>query len=122
MNEYKKLNKYANYDQEAVEEMVAALEESQILKDRLNFLEKLVFDNENLHPFIWRTAEGKLLPLHKIEDDHLKNILQHLVNTGRTISQAIRAEAEKRNFNFPTRDTDLALPVGEELEPDDHVF
>ena len=64
-------------------------------------LHDLVRENDQLHPFIWKTAEGSHLALHKIEDDHLKNILTHIVNNGRSISKAIRAEARRRGFTVP---------------------
>jgi hypothetical protein len=99
--EYKKLNKVEQYDRDAAEELAEALNEIVQLERRVANLRELVEENKELHPFIWRTQKDVSIAIHKVEDDHLKNIMQHLVNTGRPISKAIRAEARSRGFDIP---------------------
>ena len=100
--DYKKLNKFEDYDKEAAEELAEALNEVNELDVRIGNLRELVNENQELHPFVWRTAENKAIAIHKIEDDHFKNILQHIVNGSRTISKALRGEARKRDVALPT--------------------
>lgn len=99
--DYKKLNKYENYDKEAAEELAEAVMELNKINSRARYLEQLINDNKELKPFLWTTAEGVTLPLHKIEDDHLSNILSHLTNSLRDIPKSIIAEANRRGISIP---------------------
>jgi hypothetical protein len=107
--EYKKLNKVEDYDREATEELAEALNEIVELERRTDQLRELVNENEALHPFVWRTAENVSIAVHKLEDDHLRNILQHLVNHSRPISKAIRSEARSRFIDIPTGYKSMSL-------------
>lgn len=111
MKKYEKLNKFESYDKEAAEELAEVLMEMQTLNSRLEYLKELVDENKELHAFIWGVADGKMIPMHKIEDEHLKNIMTHLLNTGRKISKPIQAEARKRGFEVPTKGT-IAFALG----------
>lgn len=101
VKEYTKLNKVENYDKDAVEELAEALNEIHQLKTRVNMLENLVNENDELHLFVWRTAEGEFIPVHKLENSHLTNIMQHLIDTRRPINKALRGEANKRKMPIP---------------------
>ncbi len=101
-DKYAKLNKVENYDKEAAEQLADALNEIVELENRVASLKDLVQENQDLHQYVWRTAENKTIAIHKIEDDHLKNILQHLFNNRRPISKIIKAEARKRGLTIPT--------------------
>lgn len=101
LKEYKKLNKYEDYDHAAAAELAEALNEIVTLEARLTFLKELVGENQELHSFVWRTAENKVIALQDIEEDHFKNILQHIVNRGDKIPKAIRAEADRRKVELP---------------------
>jgi hypothetical protein len=120
MKDYKKLDKSENYDHETVEELAEAMTELKQLNKRMEFLQELINENKELHQFIWGTAEGELLPHHKIEDDHLKNILLHQVRFGRPISKALRNEARRRSIEIPDN-TPLAL-TGEVIEVENEDF
>lgn len=111
MKDYKKLDKSENYDNETVEELAEAMTELRQLEKRAEYLQELVNENSELHQFIWGTAEGALLPYHKIEDDHFKNILLHLTRHGRTVSKAMRNEARRRKIEIPDS-APLALRAG----------
>lgn len=100
--EYKLLNKYEEYDKDAVEELAEAMNEVAELEARTASLKDLIHDNENLFPFVWKTAEGKTIALHNIDDDHLKNIMTYCLSNGREISKSIKAEARRRGFEIPT--------------------
>lgn len=100
--EYTKLNKVDDYDREAAEELAEALNEINDLEVRIKHLQTLVNENKKLHKFVWRTAENKVIAIHKLDDDHLKNILQHLMNSGQEPSKALRAEAVNRSVPLPT--------------------
>lgn len=121
MNEYKKLQKTNEYDEAAVEELAELLMEKRKLDTRLMYLEELLDENLELKEFIWTTREGVSLPLHKIEDDHLNNILGYIAGMGRQIPNAIKAEARKRGLTLPdTADITLnaarqvfGLPAGD---------
>lgn len=101
--QYKKLNRYEDYDQEAAAELAEALNEIVALEQRLQFLKELVGENKELHAFVWRTAQNVVIALQDIEEDHFKNILQHLVDNGRKISKSLRGEAERRKVPLPTQ-------------------
>lgn len=113
--EYKKLNKAANYDHEAATELADALNEMFELQSRLDYLKELVTENPDLHNFVWRTAQNKAIALHDIEDSHLANIMQHLLDTGRSIKKEIRSEAVSRNLSVPTASNALLIGGGEIL-------
>jgi hypothetical protein len=107
--EYKLLNRDENYNHEAAEELAEALTEVSTLMKRISVLKELVQENDDLHPFIWTTAEGKSIAIHKLEDDHLTNILGHLFTNGRKISKPLRAEARKRNIEIPETSFDTGV-------------
>jgi hypothetical protein len=118
LKEYKKLNKFEEYDQEAAEELAEALTEIHELGKRVNQLQELVNENPELHTFVWTTADGKSIAIHKIEDDHFKNILQHLVNNGRSIGRSLRAEARRRGIEIPDGYASISLSRRNLIEGD----
>lgn len=120
--EYKLLNRDEEYNHEAAEELAEALTEMTTLHRRVNVLAELVKENDDLHPFIWTTAEGTSIAVHKLDDDHLTNILKHLFTNGRKISKALRAEARKRNIEIPETsfDTGVRLLGGGQTFDDVH--
>lgn len=101
MKDYKKLNKYEDYDHDVVEELAEALNEVAELQKRLTFLGELIADNKELEPFIWQTKDGNFIAIHNIDSDHLENILGYLNNSMRTIPKSIKAEARKRGIEIP---------------------
>lgn len=126
MKEYKKLNKYEEYDKDAAEELAEALTEMHTLGKRLNYLRELVNENPELHTFVWTTAAGESIAIHKIEDDHFKNILQHLVNNNRSISKSLKAEARRRGIEIPEgyqviSRSNRSLIEGEIVDEDDVI-
>ena len=117
--EYKKLNKVANYDKEAAEELADALNELATLEARAKYLRDLVNENPELHHFVWRTGANQSIALHKIEDSHLVNIMTHLLATDRTISREIRAEAMSRSLTIPTEPTTMYLGDGSIIDDEE---
>lgn len=107
--EYKLLNREENYNHEAAEELAEALTEMSQLHRRISTLAELVKENDDLHPFIWTTAEGKSIAVHTLEDEHLTNILQHLFTNGRKINKVLRAEARKRGIEIPETSFDAGV-------------
>ena len=114
--EYTKLNKYEEYDRGAAEELAAALNERAELQRRVEELDELARENQQLKPFLWQTAEGKVMALHTIEDDHLKNILTHLARNGRPINKALKAEARRRGLALPSERKVLLPAPPQDLE------
>ena len=110
MKEYKKLTETEKYDEGMVEELTEAMMEKRKLQSRMNYLQELIDEHGKLHQHIWGTADGQLIAHHKIEDDHLKNIMTHLVTGGRRIPKGIKAEARKRGFEVPD-DSMVAHPL-----------
>lgn len=98
---YKKLLGKVDYDHEAADQLAEALDEITELERRATQLRQIVSENEELHQFVWRTGSNKSIPLHNIEDDHLENIMMHLLRTNQPISRAIRGEAISRNLTIP---------------------
>lgn len=100
---YSRLMGAIDYDHEAVEELAEALNEIDQLNLRVNQLKQLVTENPDLQPFVWRTANSGtgVIALHKIENEHLSNIMMHLLRGGRSIPKGIRGEAMKRGITVP---------------------
>lgn len=98
---YAKLLGKVDYDHEAAEQLAEALNEITDLERRAGQLKQIVEENEELHQFVWRTADGVSVPLHKIDDDHMSNIMLHLLRSGRPIPRAIRGEAISRDLVIP---------------------
>jgi hypothetical protein len=105
--EYKLLNKVNEYDHEVVEELAEAQNEIRLLQQRQNTLEQLIAEHSKLNKFIWGTAEGVLIPFHKLETDHLVNILKHIAERGNLISKELRAEALSRDLVIPMQSVDI---------------
>lgn len=102
---YDGLNKTFVYDKAKAELLAEAMTERNILAKRMKYLEELAKDNADLSGFLWTTLQGECKALHKIEDDHLKNILTHIVQHGGVISPQIKAEALSRGFDIPESTT-----------------
>ena len=103
MNEYKKLDKSENVDLEAVREYATARSEISSLENRIEYLEELIIENDELSKYVWRTLEGKTIAIHDLEDDHLKNITTHLAGRG-AYNKGIHRECVKRfgaEFTLP---------------------
>ena len=100
--DYKKLDRAENYDHEAAEEYAEAANEIRELESRIKELRYVLEENKDIRPFIWTTAEGKAIALHSIEEDHFKNILQHVYNMSANMPKELRAEARRRGATLPT--------------------
>lgn len=98
---YEKLLRVEKYDTDVVDELVEALNEITKLKALTTQLQTLVDENADLHQFVWRKGDGEAIALHNIDDEHLANIMVHLIRTGRSISKAFRGEALKRGLEIP---------------------
>lgn len=98
---YEKLMGKLDYDHDAVEQFAEAMNEVEGLKRRVDQLEQILNENRELGAFVWRTSEGITIPMHKIEDSHLENIMRHLLVTGRAIPRSIRGEANSRGIVIP---------------------
>lgn len=101
MKKYSKLLGTVDYDHEAAEQLAEALNEIESLGRRMTQLRQVVNENEELHQFVWRTGNNETIAIHKLDDDHLNNIMMHLLRTSRSIPRAIRGEAMKRNLTIP---------------------
>lgn len=128
---YDGLNKTYDYSKDKATLLAEAMTERIELQKRMKYLEELAKDNSDLTAFLWTTLEGKCIALHDIEDDHLKNILKHIVNHGGTISPQIKAEATGRGFEIPeSNTTEVAMRYlnrgreidAEIIDPFDNVF
>lgn len=98
---YAKLLGKVDYDHEAAEQLADALNEITEIERHAAQLRQIVEENEELHQFVWRTASGESVALHKIDDDHMNNIMLHLLRNGRAIPRAIRGEAISRELVIP---------------------
>lgn len=99
---YSKLDTLYKYDEETVEELAEAMNEVLELKKRMSYLMDLISNHEDLHQYVWRTKDGLHVPHHKIEEDHFKNILTYLVQSGQSASGALKAEARRRSIELPS--------------------
>lgn len=100
--DYKKLQPTNNYDHEVAEEYAEAVNEMRELEARQRTLEVLLRENSEVSRFIWTTAEGTAIAIHKIEDDHLMNIMTYLLANSRDMPKEIVAEATSRGMTIPT--------------------
>lgn len=101
IKKYAKLLGTADYDKEAAEQLAEAVNEVVELRRRTSQLEQIISENKELQQFVWTTADGRCIALHNIEDEHLENIMLHLLRAGRAINRAIRGEAMRRNLTIP---------------------
>lgn len=100
--DYKVLRKTNEYDHVKAEALAEAVTERIELQKRVDVLNRLIEENTDLSAFLWTTREGICKPLHEIKDDHLKNIITHLMERGAPLSASIRAEAESRDIELPS--------------------
>lgn len=119
---YEGLHKTYDYDKEKATLLAEAMTERNLLKKRIAELDALADDNTDLHQFMWTTREGTVLALHDIKDDHLQNILTHIVAHGGSISPTIKAEAVSRGLDIPEASTTSRairyLNAGREIDGD----
>lgn len=101
VKKYAKLAGKVDYDHEAAEQLADALNEIAELDLKVSQLKQLVKENEELHQFVWRSQDG-VVALHNIGNDHLGNIMMHLLRAGKAIPRAIRGEAMHRGVVIPT--------------------
>lgn len=123
---YAKLLGTVDYDHEAVDQLAEALNEITSLEARANQLRQIVDENKELHQFVWRTSGGESMAIHKIDDDHLTNIMLHLLRTSRPINRAIRGEAISRGITIPINvpidwDDDTAYRLAAKFDREDIV-
>lgn len=97
---YAKLAGKVEYDHEAAEQLADALNEIKRLETMAQQLKQMVEENRELHQFVWQSEDG-VIALHKIGDDHLSNIMLHLLRRGSAIPRAIRGEAMHRGLVIP---------------------
>ena len=98
---YDKLVKNNDYDREVVEQLAELVEEITAKESELKNLTKLADQHKKLYKYVWKTLDGKVIALHKIEDDHLKNIMFHLLKNGKSIPIEIEREALSRQMVIP---------------------
>lgn len=99
LDDYADLRKTFNYDKQRATRLAQAMTEAAELNKRVRQLNKILEDNRELQPFLWRTANDKVLALHDIEDDHLKNIIGHITRNGGLPTEQLTAEAESRGID-----------------------
>lgn len=99
--DYSGLIKKNEYDKVKAELLAEAVTEKLELERRVKYLDELISENQDLTVYLWTTLQGECKPLHKITDDHLKNIMGHLLNRGLKINPQIKAEAMSRNIAVP---------------------
>lgn len=111
MKTYEKLTKLPDIDLEKAREYAEMMEEKKVLEKRLEYLEELEEEHDEFREHLWETAGGKVLVIHDIPDDHLRNIVKHCASRG-SIPRRIGDEYRKRfqeALPAPTEDDDLDL-------------
>lgn len=101
MKQYKSLEKSNDYDHDKAEDYAEAVMELKSLNSRREYLQELLSDHSDLKEYMWTTKEGITLPLHKIEDEHLKNIMSYLIDSNKRIPAQIKSEARSRDIEVP---------------------
>jgi len=99
---YTNLEKPTEYNKELAGEIAEAFNELEAIQKRAFYLLELTKKHKGLTKRIWRTAEGKHIAFHDLKNDHLKNILNHLLDTNRSISKELKEEARFRGIDIPT--------------------
>lgn len=97
---YSKLAGKVAYDHEAAEQLADAYNEIDALKLKIEQLKMLTQENNELNQFVWRSENG-YIAIHNIGNDHLGNLMLHLLRRGRGIPRAIRGEAIARGVVVP---------------------
>jgi hypothetical protein len=78
------------------------LNEIRVTSSHLKQLEALAGKHANeLNSEVWQTADGRILPITDMENDHLANAMAHLVRTGRSIPERMVEEAHERKITLP---------------------
>lgn len=103
IKKYSKLLGSTDYDHEAAEQLADALNEIATLEARVTQLKQIVKENKELHQYVWRTANNEVIALQNLEDNHLENIMMHLLRNGQPIPRAIRGAAIKRGLTVPVK-------------------
>lgn len=98
---YEKLQKTFDYDREKAETYAEAASELIEVRKREKYLTNLLQENRELAPFVWTTLDGKTIALHKVDNGHLRNIMNHIIERGGVISPQIKAEALSRSIDVP---------------------
>jgi hypothetical protein len=72
---YEKLLSDSSFDIERAREYAKLLEEYAYVESRLAFLKKIMRrpENKKMDEYLWRTAGGAIMPIHDMEDSHVRN-------------------------------------------------
>lgn len=96
MEEYNKLVGVNEFDHDKARELAKLHEEIETLKRRERFLSEIARKHNNLKEYIWRTANGKYMLVHDMEDSHLKNAVAWQLEHNGSLPFVLQQEYIKR--------------------------
>lgn len=85
-----------DFDHDKARQLAQLIEEEEALNKRLDFLWSIKKSHSKLNKYLWRTFDGRVMLIHDMDDNHLKNAIIYLMKKGRKISPVLRAEYNKR--------------------------
>ena len=98
MKTYSKLEEKFDYDKEQATELAEAMTELVQVERRAEYLRNVVKRHGKLKKFLHGTAEGQVIAVHDLGDDHLQNIIRKFEREDREISPQLKAEARSRSL------------------------
>lgn len=120
LKDYSGLHKTFEYDKPKAELLAEAANEADQLQKRLKYLQDVAAENKDLQKFLWKTAEGEVIAIHKLEDSHLKNIIGHITSNAGTVSPQLLAEARSRGINPDEYVKPVRAVIAHSIEDDDY--
>lgn len=104
------------YDHERAEKLAQAMSELAALRKRESYLLEILENNKDLKKFLWATATGEVMSLHKIDTGHLQNIINLAKVRGGRLSRALKIEAMSRGID--ATETTAPRPFDEDEDMD----
>jgi len=98
MENYDKLVSAVVLDEEKLSQFARAKNELAAMEERVEELNEIIEDNEELEEFVWRDSLGIHTAIHDLDGNHLKNIVRNLprLNVSKKTKNALKAEFKKR--------------------------
>ena len=96
----------AQPDADAVKQYIECSQQIEKLEAQSQCLRTLLASNVSLAAYVWRTRDGKVLPISEMDDAHLQNAQRLAARAGR-VNEKLNEELFRRGLGvMPTAEND----------------
>lgn len=98
----KSIEAVLSYEKDTIEDMTEMLNEIAKYKKLISEYRDILYRLSEYEKYIWKTADNKFIALHKIDDNHLVNIVKMLKTNGSDFERMdiFELELERRGLEI----------------------